>query len=68
MAAGIMSEPGSQRGPCVDCVHIDCAEIRADAQRICPACGAPIGYGRRFYVTGREGAAYPTLVHADCVE
>lgn len=50
MAAGILQEPGSEFGPCVDeCAHRDCAETRKMAAAECVHCDEPIGYGVRFY-------------------
>lgn len=49
MAAGTLPIPGTEYGPCLDqCDHVDCAQIRAMADAICPMCRQPIGYDRRF--------------------
>jgi len=63
MAAGIISKPGSQYGPCcVKCRHTDCEANRKTAESICHICGTIIGYETRFYDTD-EG-----YVHAFCEE
>jgi len=65
MAAGFLSPPGTQYGPCIDeiCGHTDCKATRDMAAAICPLCGHPIGYDRRFYKTDNYG-----LVHDLCLE
>ena len=63
MAAGTISAPGSEYGPCTDdCAHIDCAASRDTAESPCTMCGHPIGYETRFY------ADRPGWVHALCLE
>jgi hypothetical protein len=63
MAAGILSKPGTEYGPCASpCKHIDCAKSREQAASHCALCSTPIGYDRRFYL---ETVG---LVHADCLE
>lgn len=71
MAAGILSKPGAEYGPCVDaCEHLDCKSLRTIAESVCPLCQKPVGYERRFYhitpdlVAGIEDA----YGHASCVE
>jgi hypothetical protein len=50
MAAGQLSKPGTQYGPCkTACRHIDCAETRATAEARCRLCGERIGYQTLFY-------------------
>lgn len=50
MAAGFLSPPGTEFGPCIDdCQHTDCAESRKIAASVCPICGEEIGYNRRFF-------------------
>lgn len=69
MAAGVLSEPGTQYGPCIeDCKHVDCAATRRHAAVICPDCHKPIGYGNRFYRDQEEGeeADWTRLVHMMC--
>ena len=70
MAAGVLPEPGTEYGPCVEpCQHIDCAGTRADAASPCQECGQPIGYGRRFYAVGdAKPGQRRTLSHATCLE
>lgn len=63
MAAGILSAPGTEYGPCAtDCAHIDCKQTHEMAAATCHVCGKAIGYGKRFY---RQGL---TLSHAPCLE
>ena len=72
MAAGALSPPGSEAGPCLleagqeVCPHFDCKLTRADAAAPCQICSKPIGYETRFYLApeaiGRQ------LVHAVCLE
>lgn len=63
MAAGALSAPGTQYGPCVEpCEHRDCASTRELAEKICPHCNEPIGYDRNFYQDG----TWTTLEHQLC--
>jgi hypothetical protein len=63
MAAGVLSKPGTNAGPCAEpCHHKDCAETRGMAAALCVYCGKPIGYDERFYQEGRA------LSHAECSE
>jgi len=64
MAAGILSAPGTEYGPCedVDCGHTDCAATRAQAASLCRYCDKPIGYETRFYNEDQG------CVHALCAE
>jgi len=65
MAAGILPKPGTKVGPCAkSCKHIDCAETRTMAARVCPICEKPIGYDTRFYQHG----TLEELTHAVCLE
>lgn len=73
MAAGVLSAPGTQRGPCKgDCRHKDCAAIRQMAESICPKCDKAIGYDTRFYQfrlgEWPEDSHFQGYVHADCAE
>lgn len=62
MAAGILSNPGTESGPCEKpCQHVDCAETRRMASSRCRLCRASIGYGRQFFIEGVE------LVHVLCL-
>lgn len=62
MAAGVLSKPGTEYGPCAEpCRHIDCAGTRTIAETVCRYCDKPIGYDRRFY--NDEG-----YVHSSCSE
>jgi len=62
MAAGVLSKPGTEYGPCAEpCHHIDCAGSRTIADTVCRYCDKPIGYDRRIYYD--EG-----YVHASCSE
>jgi hypothetical protein len=68
MAAGILSKPGTELGPCATaCQHVDCASARRDAESRCVYCGEPIGYETRFYARdgGMTGKGW---AHALCVE
>lgn len=62
--------PGTQNGPCDhECIHIDCAVMRADAARLCRICHQPIGYGGRVYFEADSRTNKPTpAVHAACLE
>lgn len=74
MAAGVLQEPGTDYGPCVDaCQHRDCAETRKMAAAECAHCSEPIGYGVPFYrlrELEEEGNIYASRVyaHAECEE
>lgn len=71
MAAGILSKPGAEYGPCVDaCEHLDCKSMRERAESICPLCQKPIGYERRFYYITPDLLAgiEEGYGHAVCVE
>ena len=62
MAAGLLSKPGMQYGPCADvCQHSDCASTRLIAESLCRFCEKAIGFNRRFY----NDNGY---VHASCLE
>lgn len=68
MAAGFLSAPGTEYGPCNECHHTDCAQMRGTADSICPHCGESIGYDRRFFELECDqrvalGAQY---VHESC--
>ena len=64
MAAGIMGNPGSEFGPCIDpCNHRDCEASRTQAASIWAYCGRPIGYGVRYYADEPGG-----WCHAVCLE
>lgn len=68
MAAGFLSKPGSDYGPCAtledghECTHIDCVATRGIAGTKCRICAEPIGYDRRFYNDPHDG-----LVHEVCL-
>lgn len=75
MAAGVLPFPGKrvtigsrglvEIGPCIArCEHTDCAETRRMAEAVCPWCGWPVGYERRFYTNG--GPMHNQPAHADC--
>lgn len=64
MAAGTLSAPGTEHGPCEEkCEHADCRETRLMSATVCHYCEEPIGYETRFYRD--EGGE---LVHASCHE
>lgn len=61
-------EPGTNLGPCLKpCRHRDCAQSRADSEKICRYCEKPIGYETRYYADGPEGKPFSALAHALCV-
>lgn len=63
MAAGHLSPPGTEYGPCYEpCGHNDCFATRTMAISKCRICLGAIGYDRRFYKE-TDG-----LVHASCLE
>ncbi len=66
MAAGTISKPGDQYGPCLDesCEHTDCAASRKQAATRCNICGEAIGYERLFY----QRDNWTILEHAPCKE
>lgn len=65
MAAGILPEPGSEYGPCLQlCEHSDCRLTRSMAESACEICGLEIGYNTRFYKTDKLNV----FVHAICRE
>lgn len=65
MTAGLIHNPGDQRGPCEGtCEHRNCALLRQDAENACALCGQPIGYAVPFYRSG-DGKG---LAHAECSE
>lgn len=68
MAAGFLSAPGTEFGPCADaCEHRDCAATRARAASACLACGEPIGYDRDFFNTYDDATdAFLGCEHATC--
>jgi hypothetical protein len=72
MAAGWLSPPGTQYGPCEGtCHHSDCAEWRLMAASVCRLCEKNIGYDTRFYKdpeTRDKPMALRRYVHAFCVE
>lgn len=65
MAAGIISKPGTQFGPCFQsgCQHTDCNHSRKMAVTQCRLCLETIGYETRYYNDDTYG-----LVHAACLE
>ncbi len=67
MASEFISEPGTERGPCVKCRHTDCAALRKLAGGECRYCAEPIGYDVRFYRLPSDPRR-PRLVHAVCEE
>lgn len=74
MAAGILSGPGTEYGPCEgECQHRDCGETRRMAEAECAHCDKPIGYDVRFYrIRELEEAnniyAAQVFAHAACEE
>jgi hypothetical protein len=50
MAAGRLPKPGTKHGPCEGaCKHLDCAEVKREAELICRLCKDPIGFERGFF-------------------
>lgn len=76
MAAGVLSEPGTEYGPCAGaCAHRDCAELRKVAAAACHWCDEPIGYDKRYYRVdenvvegGQVVGKTDGYVHAVCEE
>lgn len=64
MAAGYISKPGSEFGPCLnECHHVDCMHTRVMSAAICHYCKEEIGYDVAFYnIQGKQ------MVHAVCHE
>lgn len=63
------AHPGTENGPCADdCIHEDCAAMRADAERICRICGTTIGYDNKIYfeAIANDGET-KSIVHAICL-
>lgn len=66
MAAGQLSKPGSEHGPCVKpCGHIDCKQTREMARSECKYCRAEIGYSRRFFILEKH-MGEDVLCHEGC--
>ncbi len=67
MAYALLASPGKvvngiEIGPCVEeCVHIDCAQTRTQAAKVCHFCGKPIGYETEFQKDNED-----RLVHFWC--
>lgn len=68
MAAGSLSPPGSEFGPCEsECQHVDCASTRKLAAMQCIHCDEPIGFDRMFYQVQPDGEpAWSKLAHQSC--
>lgn len=71
MASVMISPPGSEFGPCLTqdkpcCTHIDCAQLRAQAESLCTICSKPVGYERQFYGNYDNYEPLGTFVHAVC--
>ena len=49
MASIHIPQPGTEHGPCIDCDHIDCGQMRDIAASICRYCGCEIGYDRQLF-------------------
>lgn len=65
MAAGFVSSPGSEFGPCVlGCLHTECESSRRIAQSKCAICKKPIGYEKRYY----QSKNWTVFEHAICAE
>ena len=70
MAAGTLSAPGTEFGPCALgpngeylCSHNDCAVSYGMANVRCPHCGKRIGFDEPFY---RIGDDWTELAHQWC--
>lgn len=70
MAAGFVSPPGSQYGPCPeesDCAHRDCDASRRTARACCLACGEAIGYDTGYFqIYAEVGDAFKGYEHSLC--
>jgi len=63
MAAGFISSPGTEYGPCIDaCDHHDCGPNRLLAAQGCAVCQEPIGYETMFY----QEDNWTVLTHERC--
>jgi hypothetical protein len=40
--------PGGVVGPCIECEHVSCIEVRELVKLPCGICGRPIGYGNLY--------------------
>ena len=68
MAAGMISKPGTQYGPCEgECEHTDCADQRKRVENKCIHCGKRIGYETKFYAGG-QGYSHWTCTWAKLEE
>lgn len=71
MAAGTLSAPGTEYGPCTDedCGHTtQCDMTRRMAKVECRYCETPIGYDRRFFnETTDADPLWSVLTHELCV-
>jgi len=48
-------QPGTMFGPCEEeCAHIECWELRNEAEQTCVVCGEPIGFDRFYTITYQE--------------
>lgn len=67
MSAAYLASISDIQGPCSDeCQHLDCAETRAMAAKMCRLCDNQMGFGVFFYSDpeGQDG----DIVHASCLE
>ena len=66
MAAGVLSKPGTEYGPCEDeCSHRDCKASRATADDKCIFCKEPIGYDTSFYDEDDGKHSHALCAHLD---
>jgi hypothetical protein len=69
MAAGVLSSPGTEFGPCADpCQHKDCAATRLTSVSFCVICGEQIGYETRYYMADGGTPKDGPWEHAACAE
>jgi hypothetical protein len=64
MASIVIPQPGTKRGPCIDCDHIDCQHQRDIAASICRLCGCEIGHGKGLFRDDYENQ----YIHETCLE
>lgn len=70
MPSSIVSEPGTQFGPClIPCSHDTCTGLRDIAESVCRLCRRPINYDKWFSLDkGASSRTRRRYVHSDCLE
>ncbi len=62
----VLSEPGTQYGPCAEpCLHTDCAASRVQAATVCPHCNERLGYDVAITTSPYEKGK---MAHLSCIE